>query len=168
MNAEAQKYSEEHVVTTAGTPINYHGTWMLWGSVSYSDDTFNNAKHLYLAADGGSFPTYGSSDPVGKLIKLFRDEIAEDCYLPTSDDTIVRSILKELMDEGDFCPNNKMLERGSIFVWSKYRKVLLHAVKSGRFQTECQSVAVQNSLDRSDDSVSVVAPGDSAPAAEEQ
>ncbi len=170
LKGEADKYSQENVVTTPGTPVNYNGAWGLWGSVSYSDDSFNTAKHLYQAIEGSQFlDLSGSDNPVAKILKTFSEEIQDDCYLPGDDHKKLQGILQTLMNEGDFCPNNKMLERGSVFfVWSKYRKVLSHAVKSGRFQEECQSVAIQNTLDRSDESEAVTVPASAQPAASQQ
>jgi hypothetical protein len=158
LKAEADKYSQENVVTTLGTPINYNGSWGLWGSVSYADDTYNTAKHLYQAIEGSQFlDLSGSNNPVAKILKSFSEEIQDDCYFPSDEHKKLQGILQTLMNEGDFCPNNKMLERGSFFVWSKYRKVLSHAVKSGRFQEECQSVAIQDDLGRDEESVPVPA-----------
>lgn len=105
---------------------------------------------------GPMLSLFSSDDDYRKeILDMFRKDIAEDCILPKDDYKNLQVILRELVDEGAFCPEGKLLSRPLLGRWKHYKKVVRDSVKAGRFQELCQSVAIQDSSDRVDESGAV-------------
>lgn len=126
------------------TPVGGIGYWQ---GLEVPADIDNWAEDLQDAIKWGPFASYygRGEDPRREILALLSDEIKDDCSLSMDEDyTRLRSILKELMDQGAFCSAQAMLERPWHGRWKNYRRVLRDAVRGGQFQAQCQSVAVSD------------------------
>ncbi len=127
------------------------GTNPLSGGLYYHPGevyTFTDRSHWSFLFDSAVF--YGvssySSDEESKMkkniLKKFSKDIEEDCQIVNSKKQkdsyeILRNILKELVEDGSFCPGDKVLDRPLLSPWNNYRKILKDAVASGRFSDVC-------------------------------
>lgn len=96
-------------------------------------------------------PLYFSStdtNPRKDWLEAFRKSIKSDCDLPSGDYRILQSMLKELVDDGSFCPNNKILEPGILKGKKDFKRVLKAAVKDHRFPEYCKKNSVNDDSSR--------------------
>lgn len=87
--------------------------------------------------------SFSSEDPREDWLKTLHKSIKKDC--PTSADKdyeSLRAMLKELMDDGSLCPQNKIFEPKLLGGKKDFKRVLTEAVKDQRFPQYCKLQAV--------------------------
>lgn len=172
LKAEANKINAEdgHEESVGGQVYVLNGQIGYWPGITVDANIDNWAEDLQRSIEyGPQLITFGNQeDPQKEILEMFRQDIAEDCILPKDSYKNLQSILKELMDEGAFCPENKLLSRPILGRWKHYKRAVRDAVKSGRFQEQCQSVAIQDELGRDEETTPVPVLIEQAPAAIEQ
>lgn len=90
-----------------------------------------------------------SKDPRKEWLEAFKKSIKNECPLPAEKDyDSLRAMLKELMDDGSFCPRNKILEPKFLGGKKGFKKVLAEAVKDQRFLQYCRSEAITDDSHR--------------------
>ena len=148
--AEADKINKEDGYTeeVGGQMYVSNGQIGYWPGITVAADIDNWAEDFVYAIKYGPMIMTYKPDPREDILKSLRKEIDDECSLPKENHDKLRSMLSELMDDGSFCPENKMLERPFFSRWKHYKKVVREAVKAGRFQSQCQSVAVQSDESR--------------------
>lgn len=84
-----------------------------------------------------------------KFLRGFQKSIQQDCPSLKAQQSepfkLLREMMKELVEDGSFCPGNKVLRRPLLAQWKNYKKVLTDAVKAGRFSEECAGVSTVTS-----------------------
>ena len=155
LQAEAKKINERdgYQQNVGGQIYVLNGQVGYWPGITVDANIDNWAEDLEGSIQyGPQLITFGNQeDPQKEILEMFRKDIDEDCILPKDDYKNLQAILKELMDDGEFCPENKLLSRPILGRWKHYKRVVRDAVKSGRFQDQCQSVAIQNDHDRDEE-----------------
>lgn len=100
----------------------------------------NWAEDFLLAVQWG--PAKGMFDKSEKerkeWLEAFRKSIKDECQLDKNSYDALNFMLKELMEDGSFCPGNKIIEPGLLGSKSRFKKVLIDAVSSERFPEYCQ------------------------------
>jgi len=145
----------------AGQVYSLNGQIGYWPGITVDSNIDNWAQDFSRAiTDGPKLITFGNQEDRQKqILEMFHEEISEDCILPEGNHSALRSMLKELMDEGAFCSHGEMLKRPMLVRWKHYKRVVLDAVKGGRFQDQCQSVAIDDqSIGEGKDLTPVLAP----------
>lgn len=97
---------------------------------------------------GPLFLSMTDENPRKDWLEAFRKSIKNDCDLPTNDYKILQTMLKELIDDGSFCPNNKILEPGFLKGKKDFKKVLKSAVQDLRFPEYCKKNSVSDDSSR--------------------
>jgi hypothetical protein len=148
LKAHAQKINEEEGGhdQVAAQVYSLNGQIGYWPGITVDSGIENWAQDFSRAiTDGPKVITFGNQEDRQKqILEMFHEEISEDCILPEGNHAPLRAMLKELMDEGAFCPQGEMLKRPMLGRWKNYKRVALDAVKGGRFQELCQSVAIDD------------------------
>lgn len=106
------------------------------------------SKDLMDAINWGPYTfSFAATDPRKEWLETFKYSIQDEC--PAANEFLVlRSMLKELMEDGSFCPGNKILEPSKMLGSRKaFKKVLIAAVKDQRFP-QCQTQAVSDDSTR--------------------
>jgi hypothetical protein len=159
LQAEAKKINERdgYQENVGGQVYILNGQIGYWPGITVDANIDNWAEDFERSIQyGPQLITFGNQeDPQKTILEMFRQDMAEDCILPKDNYKILQGILKELMDEGAFCPENKLLSRPFLGRWKNYKRIVRDAVKSGRFQDQCQSVAIQDDLGRDEDSAPI-------------
>jgi|GEM_PF-4656613 len=159
LKAEAQKINERdgYEESVGGQVYILNGQIGYWPGITVDANIDNWAEDLQRSIDYGPLMiTFGNQeDPQKEILEMFRKDLDEDCMLPKDNYKNLQAMLKELMDEGAFCPENKLLSRPFLGRWKNYKRVVRDAVKSGRFQEQCQSVAIQDGNGREEDSAPI-------------
>jgi len=159
VKAEAEKINERdgYQESVGGQVYILNGQVGYWPGITVDANIDNWAEDLQRSIEyGPQLITFGNQeDPQKEILEMFRKDLDEDCMLPKDNYKSLQSILKEMMDEGAFCPENKLLSRPILGRWKHYKRVVRDAVKSGRFQDQCQSVAIQDDLGRDEDSAPI-------------
>lgn len=86
--------------------------------------------------------SFRSDDPRKDWPEAFRKSIKKDCKLPAENYDKLRAMLKELMEDGSFCPNNKILDHKFLKGKTPFKDVLKKALKDQRFAHYCQDESV--------------------------
>jgi hypothetical protein len=97
---------------------------------------------------GPLFLSMTDENPRKDWLEAFRKSIKNDCDLPTNDYKILQTMLKELIDDGSFCPNNKILEPGFLKGKKDFKKVLKAAVSDQRFPEYCKKNSAHDDSSR--------------------
>ncbi len=119
-----------------------------WPGIEMPADIDNWADDFVKGVKYGPFRVTFREDPREKVLKTFAKHIKDECPSPTAEYENVRQMLHELMSDGSFCPEGKMLGRPLIDRWKHFKKILRTSIKSGRFQELCQSASVANDSSR--------------------
>ncbi|WPU64199.1 hypothetical protein [Peredibacter starrii] len=105
--------------------------------------------------------SFSSEDPREEWLKTLYKSINKEC--PNSSEKeyeSLRAMMKELMDDGSLCPQNKIFEPKFLGGKKDFKKVLSEAVKDQRFPQYCNHQAVANdgreSVDKAGRSPSVI------------
>jgi hypothetical protein len=172
LQAEAKRINERdgYQENVGGQVYVLNGQIGYWPGITVDANIDNWAEDLERSISyGPQLITFGNQeDPQKEILEMFRKDLADDCILPTENYKSLQGMLKELMDEGAFCPDNKLLNRPLLGRWKNYKRVLRENVRAGRFQEQCQSVAIQDSVDRDEETVAVPVLVPGSPAATEQ
>lgn len=151
--AEADKINKEDGYTEhVGGQIYIHqGSLGYWPGIKVAADIDNWAEDFVHAIKWGPMIMFSSKpDPrLDTLKKLYKD-IKHLCPLQNEDEKYqtFRAMLTELMEDGSFCPENKMLERPILNRLKHFRKIVKDAVVKGQFQAQCQGLAVMDDSSR--------------------
>lgn len=110
----------------------------------------NWARDLIHAIKWGPIMYPRSEDePRREWLEAMQKSIKSDCPIKEEEQfNTVRAMMTELMNDGSFCPENKMLEPG---FWSRpkeFKKILKAAVKDNRFPQYCMGKFVQDDSSR--------------------
>lgn len=120
-----------------------------WPGMKVSGHVDNWSQELIDAIKWGPFIWSASSeDPRKDWLEAFRKSIKDECKLPKDNYDHLRAMLKELMEDGSFCPGNKTLEPKFIKGKADFKKILKEAVKDQRFAHYCFDKAVKDDSDR--------------------
>lgn len=120
-----------------------------WPGIEVSAHIDNWARDLVYAIKWGPGPfSYSKDNPSIIWLESFRKAIKDDCKLPKNNYDHLRAMLTELMEDGSFCPNQKIFDPGFFGSKSDFKKVLLSAVKDQRFAHYCTDKAVKDDSDR--------------------
>ena len=143
--AEAQRIQDKDGYTknVGGQVYVQNGQLAYWPGIKVQATIDNWARDLVAAIKWGPYSiTFSSEDPRKDWLEGFRKSIKRDCDLPENNHDKLRSMLTELMEDGSFCPNNKILEPKFFGGQKAFKKILKQAVKDQRFPQYCQSKAV--------------------------
>lgn len=111
--------------------------------IPFQGKIHNWARDLVDAIKWGPYTyPYQSEDPRKAWLKSFRSAAGKDCDLPKDDHQKLRSMLEEMMEDGSFCPEGKILESTFLKPKANFKKIFKEAVKNNRFPQYCQSKAV--------------------------
>ena len=125
-----------------------------WPGIEVSAHIDNWAKDLVYAIKWGpGFFSYSKDDPKKEWLDSFRKAIKDECKLPHDNYDHLRAMLSELMEDGSFCPNQKIFDPGFFGGKGEFKKVLKEAIKDQRFSHYCLDKAVKDDSDRSIKSV---------------
>jgi hypothetical protein len=103
---------------------------------------------LYAIKWGPLYISMTDENPRRDWLEAFRKAIKNDCDLPTNDYKIIQAMLKELVEDGSFCPNNKILEPGFLKGKKDFKKVLKAAVADHRFPEYCKKNSANDDSSR--------------------
>jgi hypothetical protein len=116
-----------------------------WPGITVQASISNWSKELVEAIKWGPFFfTVSDEDPRKDWLEAFRKSIRRECKLPEKNYDHLRAMLKELMEDGSFCPGNKILKPKLIKGKSEFKKVLKNAISEGRFNEYCRRPNVVN------------------------
>lgn len=120
-----------------------------WPGIKVSGHVDNWSQELIDAIKWGPFTWSASSeDPRKEWLETFRNSIKDECKLPKDNYDKLRAMLKELMEDGSFCPGDQTLAPKFIGGKSEFKKILKEAVKDQRFSQYCQDKAVADDSHR--------------------
>jgi hypothetical protein len=120
-----------------------------WPGMKVSGHVDNWSQELVDAIKWGPFIwSANPDDPRKEWLEAFRKSIKDECKLPKENYDTLRAMLKELMEDGSFCPGNKTFEPKFLKGKSEFKKVLKEAVKDQKFAHYCQDKAVQDDSSR--------------------
>ena len=120
-----------------------------WPGMKVSGHVDNWSQELIDAIKWGPFIWSASSeDPRKEWLESFRKSIKDECKLPKDNYDNLRAMLKELMEDGSFCPGNKTLEPKFLKGKTDFKKILKEAVKDQRFSQHCFDKAVKDESHR--------------------
>lgn len=121
----------------------YSGQLGYWPGIKVAADIDNWAEDLVNAVKWGPYIySFRSDDPRKAWLEAFRKSIKKDCKLPVENYDKLRAMLKELMEDGSFCPNNKIIDHKFLKGKNPFKDVLKKAVKDQRFAHYCQDESV--------------------------
>lgn len=145
---ERQAYIQKedgHQTYVGGHLYHYRGNWGYHPGFKVEAVIDNWAKDFLLAIKWGpNHYNIFSEDPRKELLETLRKAVSSQCKLTQGDYKELRSMLKDLMDDGSFCPANKITEPGFLGSRGQFKKVLIEAIESGRFNQYCNNPAVQD------------------------
>lgn len=120
-----------------------------WPGMKVSGHVDNWSQELIDAIKWGPFLWSASSeDPRKEWLEAFRKSIKDECKLPKDNYDNLRAMLKELMEDGSFCPDNKTLQPKFIKGKTDFKKILKEAIKDQRFAHYCLDKAVKDDSHR--------------------
>jgi len=151
--AEADKINKEDGYSThvGGQLYVHQGSLGYWPGIKVAADIDNWAEDLVYAIKYGPMIMFSSkADPRLDTLKAIYKDIKKICPIDDKKQKFetFRAMLTELMDDGSFCPDNKMLERPIFSRLKNFRKILKDAVVKGQFQAQCQGLAVMDDSSR--------------------
>lgn len=139
----------KHDVYVGGQFYVNQGQLGYWPGMKMSGHVDNWSQELIDAIKWGPFIWSASSeDPRKDWLEAFRKSIKDECKLPKENYDTLRAMLKELMEDGSFCPGDKILEPKFLGGKSAFKKVLKEAVKDQKFAHYCQDKAVADDSHR--------------------
>ena len=116
----------------------HQGQLGYWPGIKVQAKIDNWARELVDAVKWGPYIyTYSSEDPRKDWLEYFRKSIKADCKLPENNYDHLREMLKELMEDGSFCPGDKILEVKLLKGKSEFKKIFKKAVADQRFTHYC-------------------------------
>lgn len=151
--AEADKINKEDGYTThvGGQLYVHQGSLGYWPGIKVAADIDNWAEDLVYGIKYGPMIMFSSKpDPRLDTLKALYKDIKNICPIDDKKQKFetFRAMLTELMEDGSFCPEGKMLERPFLSRMKHFRKVVKDAVDRGQFQAQCQGLAVMDDSSR--------------------
>lgn len=143
---EAKKIAEKSVQeTTVGNHFylnqdNLH----YWPGTTIKTAGPNWVNDFTFAIKWGPSFYKSSNDPRLSWLQSLEDSIKSDCMLEDKNFESLRAMMKDLMDDGSFCPQGKILKLGAFQNKSKFKKVLKAAVSDGRFAHYCDNKSLSD------------------------
>lgn len=123
----------------------YSGQLGYWPGIKVNADIDNWAEDLVAAIKWGPYIySFKSDDPRKEWLEAFRKAVKKDCKLPEDNHDKLRAMLKELMEDGSFCPDGKIIEHKFLKGKNPFKDVLKKAVKDQRFAHYCQDESVSD------------------------
>lgn len=125
--------------------VNQGGGLGYWPGVKVQADIDNWAEDFVRAIKWGPNEyTFGKEDPRKNWLEAFRKSIKNECKLPEKKYDKLQAMLKELMEDGSFCPEGKILEPGFFGSKKAFVKVFRSAVQDKRFESYCDTTAINS------------------------
>lgn len=123
----------------------YSGQLGYWPGIKVNADIDNWAEDLVSAIKWGPYIySFKTDDPRKEWLEAFRKAVKNECKLPKDNHDKLRAMLKELMEDGSFCPDNKIIEHKFLKGKNPFKDVLKKAVKDQRFAHYCQDESVSD------------------------
>jgi hypothetical protein len=121
----------------------YNGAIGYWPGIKVQGDIDNWAEDFFYAIKFGpfTFPPR-TEDPRKKWLESFRKAVKDECDLPAGDYKEIRAILQELMNDGAFCPQGKIIEHKLLTGKRPFIIIMKEAIKDQRFSVYCHNKAV--------------------------
>jgi len=145
--AEAERIQKKDGYTdhVGGQLYINNGQLGYWPGIPVQGKIANWARDLVDAIKWGPYwNVYPTEDARNAWLEDFRVSVRKDCDLDMDNHDKLRSMLQELMEDGSFCPGDKILESTFFKPKANFKKVFKQAVKDNRFPQYCQSKAVVN------------------------
>lgn len=148
--SEEIREKKAHNVHLGGEFIVINGNVTIVPGVSVPAKINNWAEDLLSAIKYGP-EMYGWSEenPKRDWLENLNSAIKRHCRL--DDDpyhTTLREMMNELMEDGSFCPDSKVLNSSLFTPYKHFKRIMKESVQSGRFSDRCGGKVVDNS-DRS-------------------
>lgn len=125
--------------------VNQGGGLGYWPGVKVQADIDNWAEDFIRAIKWGpNTYSFRSEDPRKDWLEAFRKSIKDECKLPDKNYDKLQAMLKELMDDGSFCPENKILEPGFFGSKKAFVRIFKSAVQDKRFEQYCDVRAIKD------------------------
>jgi hypothetical protein len=125
--------------------VNQGGGLGYWPGVKVQANIDNWAEDFVRAIKWGpNTYSFSSEDPRKNWLEAFRKSIKNECKLPEKNYDKLQAMLKELMEDGTFCPNNKILEPGFLGSKKVFVRIFKSAVKDKRFEQYCDNTAIKD------------------------
>lgn len=114
-----------------------------WPGIKVQANIDNWARDFVDAIKWGPYIySFSSHDPRKDWLEAFRKSIKKDCKIPENDYDKLRAILTELMEDGSFCPEGKILRPKLLGGKSAFKKILKKAVEDQKFAHYCQDRSI--------------------------
>lgn len=97
---------------------------------------------------GPSTQMYQRKNHRKEWLETLQDSIDKNCKIKGEEFEDLRSMLKVLMEDGSFCPDNQILKPGFFGGKGSFKKALKAALKEHKFTEFCQKEAIQDDSDR--------------------
>lgn len=138
---EADRIQDKDGYTTnvGGQIIVQNGQLGYWPGIKVQAKIDNWARDLVDAIKWGPYIySFSSEDPRKDWLEGFRKSIKKDCKLSEDNHDNLRAMLSELMEDGSFCPEGKILSPSKFFgTKGAFKDILKKAVKDNRFPHYC-------------------------------
>lgn len=141
------KEKKAHDVNLGSEIVVVNGHVSVFPGITVPAKINNWAEDLLSAIKYGP-ELYGWSvdNPKRDWLDALNNSIKSDCRLEEDPyRTSLREIMNELMEDGSFCPDSKVLKSTFLSPYKHFKKVMKDAVKSGRFAEQCANKVVNNS-----------------------
>lgn len=137
-----------HTKHVGGQIMVSNGQLGYWPGIEVSGHVDDWSKDLIDAIKWGPYAfNFSSEDPRKDWLEAFKNSVDDEC--PAAKDfDVLRNMLKELMDDGSLCPQNKILEPKMIIGKRPFKKILITAVKDQRFPQYCQNNSISDDTTR--------------------
>lgn len=128
----------------------YSGQLGYWPGMQVQADIDNWAEDLVSAIKWGPYIFgFSKDDPRKAWLEAFRKSVKSECKLPKDNYDKLRAMLKELMEDGSFCPDKKIIDHKFLKGKSPFKDVFKKAVKDQRFAHYCQDGSIADDSFRS-------------------
>ena len=128
-----------------------HGNLNYDPGIKISGHVDNWANDFINAIKWGPYTfTTRQDDPRKDWLTSLQKSIHKACPVDEDNENFVglRAMLSELMEDGAFCPQNKILEPGFMGNLSSFKKILKDAIKDNRFPQFCIGKFVNDDSNR--------------------
>ena len=136
--AESIQEKDGYSTSVGGQIVVQNGQLGYWPGIKVPAKIDNWARDLVDAIKWGPYIySFSSEDPRKDWLEGFRKAIKKDCKLDENNYDKLRAMLTELMEDGSFCPEGKILGYKLFNGKKPYKKILQKAVKDNRFSQYC-------------------------------
>jgi hypothetical protein len=150
LEAESKRIHEKNSYTThvGGQLYINNGQLGYWPGIEVAGQIRNWARDFDRAIKWGPLGYDSYYDQRGEILKVFRNSIRRSCPQIANDQAKLRNMLKELMEDGSFCPQGELLSRPFLSRWKFYKRAMREAIDSGRFDQDCNPQHIQDDSSR--------------------